>query len=270
VTVGSPPAATPLGAVRRDGRLVGLQIGYEQRSYWRNPAAALFTFALPLMFLFIFGSISGTGSIHVLPGVRFEQYYVPSILAYGVIAACFSNLAITMTFRREQGILKRVRGTPLPAAVYLGGAVGNAMAVALILTAITLLAGVTLYAVPIPRELAAVIVAVLVGAASFCALGLAVSTVVPNADAAPAIVNIVMLGLLFISGTFFPVDPQSTLAHIANVFPVSHLVKALLDAVLPRPGHPVWAWSDLAVIAAWGGGGLLFALRHWRWEPSRR
>ncbi len=251
-------------------RLAVLQVGYEQRSYWRNPTAALFTFAFPVIFLVIFGFSSGNHEIgSLLPGVRLEQYYVPSILTYGLTSACLSNLAVSMTFRRDQGILKRVRGTPLPTWAYLGGAVGSSLVVSLVLAVVTIGFGVGFFHVPFPHQIPALVVGVLVGAVAFCALGLAVATVVPNADAAPPMVNIVMFALLFISGTFYPVDPKSGLAHVAGLFPVVHLKDALLDAVIPLSGHPVWDWRDLRVVALWGAGGLFFAARRWRWETKQ-
>jgi ABC-2 type transport system permease protein len=252
-----------------DLRLLARQTGFEQRSYWRNPASAIFTFALPLAFLFIFAGSFGSKSVPHLDGVTFEQYYVPSILTYGLIAACFSNLAITMVFRRDQGILKRVRGTPIPAWGYLGASIANSTIVSFLLAAVTITAGVVLFSVPVPHQVLPIIVDLLVGAGAFCALGLAVTVVIPNADAAPPMINIVMLVLLFISGTFFAVSPDSGLAHVANFFPISHLVRALLAAIVPQPGVPAWQWHNLLIVAVWGLGGLVFAVRRFRWESTR-
>ena len=252
-----------------DARLLVTQAGYEQRSYWRNPASAIFTFALPLAFLFIFAGSIGSQKVPGLEGVTFEQYYVPSILTYGLIAACFSNLAITMVFRRDQGILKRVRGTPIPAWGYLGGSIVNSTAVSFLLAAVTITAGVLLFNVPVPHQVLPIIVDLIVGAGAFCALGLAVTVVIPNADAAPPMINIVMLVLLFISGTFFYVKPSSGLAHVANFFPISHLVRALLAAIVPQPGVPAWQWHDLLLVAIWGLAGLVFAIRRFRWESTK-
>jgi ABC-2 type transport system permease protein len=267
--VTSTVSASAVSDLRRDVRLVLRQVGYEQRSYWRNPTAAVFTFALPVVFLFVFAGTVGHYRVPHLHGVLFEQYYVPAILTYGMIAACFTNLATNMTFRRDQGILKRVRGTPIPAGVYLAGVVGNAMVVSVLLAVVTVGAGVALFHVPAPHHVAAILVDLLVGGASFCALGLAVTAVIPNADAAPPMINIVMLALTFISGTFFYVDPSSGLGQVASVFPVAHLVRAMLGAVVPGSGHPVWAWRELAVVAAWGVGGLVFAIRRFKWESAK-
>jgi ABC-2 type transport system permease protein len=268
VTAPGPPTRSAFG---RDLKLSALQVGYEQRSYWRNPTAAFFTFALPLVFLFIFTSVFGNQDISYnhsgLVKVRGAQYYVPSILAYGVIAACFANLSITMCLRRDQGILKRVRGTPIAPWAYVAGGVGSSVVVAFLLTVITLGAGVVLYHVHWPHALGSLLVALVVGAASFCALGLALTAAIPNADAAPPVVNIVMLVLLFIAGTYFPVNPSSTLGHIASVFPVLHFTKSVFAPIVPQPGQPSWAWHHILVVGAWGVGGLLVAVRRFRWEP---
>lgn len=256
---------------RRDLRLLGRQIGYEQLSFWRNPAAAFFTFALPLVFLFIFVSVFGNQKFGSLGGgflrnVTGSQYYVSSILAYGVVAACFANLSITLCLRRDQGILKRVRGTPIPRLVYLAAAAGSSVVVSFGLSAICLGAGVVIYGVPFPRAFAAVVVAIVLGAAAFCALGLAVTALIPNSDAAPPIVNIVMLVLLFISGTYFPVPPASALGRLAQVFPVQHFILAVRAPMVPQLRLSAWQGGHLLVMGLWGAGGLLFAVRRFRWE----
>jgi ABC-2 type transport system permease protein len=260
--------------LRRDLRLLWRQIGYEQLSYWRNPAAAFFTFALPLVFLFIFVSVFGNQKFGNFGGgflrdVRGSQFYVSSILAYGVVAACFSNLSITLCLRRDQGILKRVRGTPIAPWVYLAAAVGSSVVVSFGLSAICLGAGVAIYGVPFPHAFAALVVAIVVGAAAFCALGLAVAALIPNSEAAPPVVNIVMLVLLFISGTYFPVAPTSALGRIAEVFPVQHFILAVRAPVVPQLRQSAWQGGHLLVMALWGVGGLLFAVRRFRWEPRR-
>ena len=247
------------------------QVGWEQRSYWRNPAAATFTFAFPLLFLVIFIAING----HYRPdvnGVRvnFAQYYVPAIVAFGLISACYTNLAFTICIRRENGQLKRTRGTPLSPMLYLSGVIGNVMVVAVILTSLVIALGVTVYGVVFPGRYLALVVAILVGAFCFSALGIAVSTFVPNEDAAPAIINFILFPLLFISGTFGPINETSTLAKIANVFPVRHLIRAMLDVFIPlHGGGDGIDATHLTVMAAWGIGGVVLSLRRFRWEPRR-
>ena len=252
-----------LGTLRR-------QIGWEQRSYWRNPAAATFTFAFPLVFLIIFTAINGNEKIR-LPGgtVKFAQFYVPAIIAFGLISACYTNLAFTICIRRENGLLKRTRGTPLPPALYLGGVLGSVIVVALILTALVLALGLAVYGVTFPGRYLGLVVTIAIGALCFSSLGIAVSTVVPNEDAAPAIINFVIFPLLFISGTFGPVSDTSFLGRVASVFPVRHLNQMMLAVFNPFGGGTGIEAKHVAVLGAWGTGALLLALRRFRWEPRR-
>ena len=247
------------------------QLPYEQKSYWRNPAAAAFTFAFPILFLVIFASLNRGDTIDFL-GVSYNQYLVPGILVFGVVSATYTNLAMTITFRRDSGTLKRLRGTPLPAASVLGGLLLNAVVVTLILTTLLVGFGVLFYDVTFPGHWLALAAALIIGAASFCAIGVAVSCFVPNADAAPAIVNFVLFPVLFLSGVFFPLEDNTTLARIASVFPVRHFIDAVFTAFDPRlpygPAHG-FAWTDLLVVAAWGGAASIFAVRRFRWEPPR-
>lgn len=248
--------------------MVGYQVRWEQKSYWRNPAAAVFTFAFPLLFLVIFTAINGNGTID-LPGgeVKFAQYYVPAIIAFGLISACYTNLAFTICIRRENGLLKRARGTPLSPIVYLAGIVGNVIVVAIILTSLIIALGIIAYGVTFPGRYLALIVTIVTGAFCFSTAGIAISTVVPNEDAAPAIINFVLFPLLFISGTFGPVSSDSALGRIAVLFPVRHLVQAMVHVFNPFGGGTGIVASHILIMIAWGVVCLAISLRRFRWEP---
>jgi len=247
------------------------QVVLEQKRYWRNPAAAVFTFAFPVFFLIIFASINSGASVTSLGKINFNQYYVPSIIAYGVMSACYVNVGIAICFRRDTGLLKRLRGTPLPPWAFVVGLVGSAYIVSAILVVITTAIGVVFYDVTLyPGRFLALAVALLVGAACFAALGVAVSTVVPNADAAPAIVNAAFFPIVFLSGTFFPIPAGSWLTKVANVFPVRHFIQAVFATFDPRRVGSSFAWRHLAVMAVWGAVGAVFAARRFKWEPRRR
>jgi ABC-2 type transport system permease protein len=248
--------------------VVARQLRWEQKQYWRNPAAAAFTFAFPLMFLIIFVAINGNGTVSIAGGrVRFAQYYVPAILAFGLISACYTNLAFSMSVNRENGILKRVRGTPLSPSAYLAGVVSNVIVIGLILTALTTALGLLFYRVTFPDRYLGLAVAVAAAAFCFSALGIAVSTFVPNEDAAPAIINFLLFPLLFISGTFGAVKDSSALAKIANFFPIRHLILLLVDVFNPRISGSGIGLSNLGVLLIWGVIGIAVALRRFRWEP---
>jgi ABC-2 type transport system permease protein len=247
------------------------QLKYEQKSYWRNPASAFFTFAFPVMFLVIFASLNTNNTVDFL-GLDYNQYYVPGIICFGVISATYTNLAMTLAIRRDSGILKRLRGTPLPTRSLFGGLLLNALVISVILTTIVMVVGIAFYDVTFPGHWLALIVALLVGAATFCALGVAIATVVPNADAAPAIVNGVLFPILFLSGVFFPIEDDTAIAHIADIFPIRHFVEAVFTAFDPRLPHGVshgFAWGDIAAMLIWLVIGAVISIRNFRWEPRR-
>lgn len=249
------------------------QLRYEQKSYWRNPPSAVFTFAFPIMFLVIFASLNSGETIGFLGGLAYNQYYTPGIIAFGVISACFTNLAMTLSIRRDAGSLKRLRGTPLPASSLLGGLVLNSLVISVILVAAVTAIGMLFYGVTFPGHWLALATSLVIGVATFCALGVALSSLVRNADAAPAVVNGVLFPVLFVSGVFFPTEPGSLVSRIGDVFPIRHFVQAVFTAFDPRlPSGPAhgFAWGHLAVLALWGAGAVLVAVRRFRWEPARR
>lgn len=246
------------------------QVPYEQRSYWRSPVSAFFTFAFPIMFLVIFASLNSGTTIAFLGGLKYNQYYIPGILCFGVMSACYTNVAITLAIRRDEGILKRLRGTPLPASSLIGGMLGNSAIITVILVALTAAVGVLFYGVTFPGHWLALAVALAVGALAFSALGIAVSALIPNADAAPAVVNGVFFPILFLSGVFFPLKSDSVPSKIADWFPVRHFVNAVFAAFDPRLPHGAthgFAWSDVGAMALWGAVATVVAVRRFRWEP---
>ncbi len=253
-------------------RLLGVQVRYEQKAYWRNPASAFFTFAFPLVFLVIFASLNNGSTIDFLGGLAYNQFFIPAIIAFGVISSTYTQIGITLAFRRQTGELKRFRATPLPPSVLIGGLLGSAVLVSLLIFALTTALGILVYGVELPTHYLALALALLVGAASFCALGVAIASLVPNADAAPAVVNGILFPILFLSGTFFPLQPGSVLARIADVFPVSHFTQAVFAAFDPRLPDGLthgFAWGDLGILALWGLLGAVVAVRRFRWEPRR-
>src|SRR5271157_1936616 len=166
------------------------QVRYVNKAFWRNPASAFFTFAFPLMFLVIFTALLGHGTVRISPTkvVNTSTYYVAAMASFAVITACYTNIAINVSFQRDSGVLKRTNGTPLPSSIFLGARMVHALFVAVVLVAITAAFGRVLYGADIPTgvTLLRFLVMLLVGAASFCALGFAITAVIPNADASPA------------------------------------------------------------------------------------
>lgn len=239
------------------------QVKYENRSFWRNPAAAFFTFIFPLMFLVIFNLLFGDNS----------NFYVPAIAAFSVITACYTNVAMSISFSRDQGVLKRKRGTPLPSWAFLAGRVIHSSLIALLLVGIVTAFGVLFYNVDLPTGTTlAFLVALLVGAAAFSSLGLAITSLVPNADAAPAVINATILPLLFISDIFIPLDnAPSWLLRFADIFPIRHYSVAMQAAFNPHAFGSTSGFRgvDLGIVALWGVIGILLAVRFFSWEPRR-
>jgi ABC-2 type transport system permease protein len=252
-----------------DTALVLRQVRAEQRSFWRNPASAFFAFVFPLMFLVIFGTQNRSTRLSGLGNLPYNDYYVPALIAFGVIGATLTNIAMSLTIRRDSGVLKRLRGTPLPPWAFMAGVIGSAAVISAILAALLTAAGMLFYNVPAPRHPGALLLVLVVGGGSFCALGLALSGLIPNAEAAPAVTNAVVLPLLFISGVFYPLDPSSVLTHIANFFPVRHFALAIVHSFDPSNTTPGLQWSDQWKVLIWGIGGLLVAVRRFRWEPRK-
>jgi ABC-2 type transport system permease protein len=247
---------------------MGSQVRYVNKAFWRNPASAFFTFAFPLMFLVIFTALLGHNFL-TIEGRQIHQssYYVSAMAAFAVISSSYTNVAMSVTFQRDAGVLKRVHGTPLPTIYYLGARVLHSLGVGVLLVVITAAFGRVAYAADIPTgtTLLRFLIILLVGSMSFCALGFAITAFIPNADAAPAIVNASILPLLFLSGIFIPLGDQAPawLVWIARIFPVRHFAAGLQAGFLGTS----FSWSDVAIVAAWGVGGLLVAARLFSWEP---
>ena len=234
------------------------QFRYENRSFWRNPASAFFTFVFPLMFLVIFNGLD------LGPG---PEFYVPSITAFSIITACYTNIAISVTFLRDEGVLKRLRGTPLPPWAFLLARVVHATFIAVILVLLVLAAGRFFYDVNLPSDSwGQFAITVILGAAAFSALGLSFTALIPNPDAAPPMVNFSILPLLFVSDVFLPADnAPAWLQKLADVFPIKHYAQAIMDTFMGND----WDLQGLLVIALWGIGGLILAIRYFSWEPRR-
>jgi ABC-2 type transport system permease protein len=251
-------------------RLTAIQFRYVNKAFWRNPASAFFTFAFPLMFLVIFTALLGHYTVQLgTRTVDTSTYYVASMASFAAITACFNNIAIGVSFQREEGVLKRTNGTPLPAASFIGARILHAVFIAVLLVVITAAFGRALYHASIPTGLPLLrfAIAVLVGSATFCALGMAVTAVIPNADAAGPIVNAVILPVMFLSGIFiaFGNNTPDWILWVARVFPVRHFALSMQAGFLGTPFN----WIDVLVVAAWGVAGLLLAVRFFSWEPRK-
>lgn len=248
--------------------LVAHQFRYDQKAFWRNPAAVFFTVMFPVVVFLILAVVFDGTTIEVDGGIEATTYYVPAIMALSVISATMQTLAMTLVIAREDGRLKRGRGTPMPAWVFIAGRIGNSIVVTVLMLALLAAIGGLLYSVPFPWErLPEMLVTLAIGAASFCCLGIALTAAIPSQDAAAAIVNALLLPLYFLSGIFIPEDelPDGVISF-ANHFPVRPFFEAFFQSYVPGTG-PSIAWHELLVVGIWGVAGLLLAIRFFRWTP---
>jgi ABC-2 type transport system permease protein len=246
------------------------QFRSDLRCFLRNRGSVFWTLALPVLFLVIFGSIFRHHNVAV-PGGRIDEpaYYVPGIIAYGVIAATFSNLVISVVRYRETGIYKRRRATPLPASAVITARALVAAVSVLAITAVLLAIGWAAFAAHIPAATGpAFLLDIVVGAIVFSCLGFAVAGLISSIDGAQPVTLAIVLPLCFLSGVFIPIlELPHWLADIGKIFPVHALADALLTAYNPHTTGSGLRWADLAVLAAWGAGGLIVAVRHFSWLP---
>lgn len=251
--------------------LVWHQFRYDQKVFWRNPASVFFTVGFPVVLLLIFATVFGDQTVDVRGGIKTTTYYVPAIITLSVISATMQSLAMSLVIAREDGRLKRGRGTPMPPWVFIAGRIGNSIVVAILMMALIAAIGWLAYGVAIPWDrLPAILLTLVVGAAAFCCLGIALTAAIPSQDAAAPIVNALLLPLYFLSGVFIPDDQlPSGVVHFADAFPIRHFFEAFFDAYVPANGvaGASISWGNLAIVAIWGVVGLLLAVRFFRWTP---
>ncbi len=250
-----------------------VQLRSDLKVFVRNPAALFFTAILPVIFLTLFISIFGNNDAGPEYGhVKTSTLQVPAFIALAVVSASFVGLVMGLVSLREDGVLKRVRGTPAPPWLIFAGRIATAFVSATIVTVILCAIGAIFFGVTLPTHtLPGLVLALLVGSAAFCALGIAYTRLVRSEDAGPAMTNAIVLPLYFISGVFVPTSElPDGLLTIAGIFPVKPFVDALFVAFDPRTTGAGIVGSDLLVLAAWGVGGLLLAVRFFIWTPRQQ
>jgi len=249
------------------GRILLRQVRLNQRSFWRNPESAFFNFAMPLGVLLIFGATTSNTMVPGRSDVRVLALFVPGILAFAVVVIAYSNLAATIALQRADGVLKRLRATPLNPSLYLAGQLVSIVATALLISAATIALGAAAFGA-LPRAEASVqlLIILILGIACFAALGLGISAAIPTADAAGAITNGTYLPLAMVSGMFSAtLHLPRLLDVIISAFPLKALADGLRSAYDPAArGLPV---GSALVLAAWTVAGIAITSRHFRWEP---
>jgi ABC-2 type transport system permease protein len=253
--------------VRRPARRLFLhQFRSEQLVFWRSREAAFFIFLFPLLLFLLLGSVY-SGKIY---GVPAAEALLAGLIGYGCANTAFAGLAIQLVLRRESGILKRLRSTPLPPATYIVALLSSTLIVFVLQTIALFLMGRGLYSTPLPSDVGSLAVTIVIGAAVFAALGTATASVIRSAEGASAVVNFILLPMAFLSGAFGPTRHYPAfLRAIGDVLPLKYFIN-LVNAVYLH-GHGVWTRpQDLAVLGAWGVAALVFTIFRFRWEPRER
>jgi ABC-2 type transport system permease protein len=245
-------------------RLFLHEVKTEQVLFWRNREAAFFTFFLPVIFFLVFGSIYGNDTISGVHGAAFLE---AGMIGYGVASTAFAGLAITMVIRRESGVLKRIRATPLPPWTYLLAVLVSTFITFLVEAVLLIGLGRILFSVGLPTRPFSLFVALLIGAAAFAAMGLGLTSVVRSAEGSSAVVNFVYLPMAIISGTFFsPNKYPGFLRAIADVLPLTYFTKLTRDVMVRH--HHLWSETgSIGVVLLWGVIGIVAAIRGFRWQP---
>jgi ABC-2 type transport system permease protein len=254
----------------RSLKLILHQFRYELLEFGQNPQSRFFMLALPVMLLAIFIGILGDHPTLGDDGIaKLRTYYVPSMLAFGVVWASVVNLAVTVTVSRERGVLKRRRAAPVPPWAFIVARALTAIMLSLLVVTVLLAFGGLVYGITVPAEkLPAVALGVIVGSGSFCCLGYALVSFIRSEDGALPVTLGVVLPLYFISGVFIEwAEVPHLLRNIAEAFPIRHLGAALLLPFDSNASGAAVAGRDLLVVAVWGLGGLALALWRFSWEP---
>jgi ABC-2 type transport system permease protein len=250
-------------------RMVVRQIRYQLLMFWRTPIALFFTIVLPLVMLVLFNALFGDNTVETPGGLwPVSQFYAGGLAAFTAVSATYTNLANMVPIRREEGILKRWRGTPLHASTYVAGMIGSAFVLAAMGAGIMLGLGVVAYDLELdPAKLPALIVTFVVGVCSFAALGMAVAALVPNSGSAAAVANATILPLGFVSNVFIPLEqPPQWLETVGDVFPLKPFALTMQNTINPLVDAPGFDWQRLGYIALWGLAGAFVAVKRFKWE----
>jgi ABC-2 type transport system permease protein len=245
-------------------RLFLHQLRAEQLVFWRSREASLFIFLFPLLLFLLLGSVY-SGKIY---GVPAPQALLAGLVGYGCANTAFAGLAIQLVIRREGGILKRLRATPLPASTYVAALLASTLVVFALQTIVLFLMGRVLYGTPLPHAIGSLVLAVVFGAAAFAAIGVAAASLIHSAEGSSAVVNFILLPMAFLTGSFGPTRHYpSFLRAIGDVLPLKYFIE-IMNAVYLR-NDPLWTKpAAIAVLAGWGATGLVVAALKFRWEPT--
>jgi ABC-2 type transport system permease protein len=242
------------------------QLRYEQLMFWRSREAAIFVFLLPVLLFLLLGAVY-SGDIRGDPAA---DYLLAGMLGYGVANTALGGLAIFLVLRREAGILKRIRSTPLPPAMYVASVLASTLIVFALQSLVLVFVGRLLYGASLPARPGSLLLALVFGAMTFAGLGVGAAALIRSGEGASPIVNIIVLPMAFLSGSFGPEeDYPAFLEAIGKVLPLKHFLD--LVSAIYLDDEPFWSRPGaIAIVAAWGLAGVAVAIRRFRWEPRAR
>lgn len=247
-------------------RLLLHELRNQQRLFWRNRESAVFVFVFPPLLFLLLGAVYSSR----IDGYRAADVLLVGLIGYGCANTAFAGLAITLVIRRESGVLKRIRATPLPAVTYLAAILCSTLFVFVLQMTLTIALGLTLYDAKGPENGLGMIPVVLLGVAGFAGLGFGATALIRSSEGASAVVNLIVLPMAFLSGSFGPTRRYpDVLRWIADVLPLTYLIDLMKQVYLRGDsffGHP----KEIAIVAAWGLAGLAIASRRFGWEPRER
>jgi ABC-2 type transport system permease protein len=242
------------------------QLRFEQKTFWRSREAAVFIFVFPLLLYALLGSVYGDD----IDGVPAVDILLAGLFGYGAANTAFGGLAIALVVRREAGVLKRLRATPLPPATYLAAVLLSTLVTFALQSVGLLVLGGLVFDASMPANWLGFAGAVVLGVASFAGMGLAAASLIRSAEGVSAVVNVVILPMAFLSGSFGPTrDFPEFLQRIADVLPLTYFID-IVDGVY-LDGDSLFADPKaLLAVLAWGAAGLVVALRRFGWMPRER
>jgi ABC-2 type transport system permease protein len=264
---------TPRGtSAQRPGPLALLrdQVGYAVRGMWRSRVVLVFTFVLPLMWLVVIGLMAGNAAVDEATGVRVMQFATPMAAVLGLLLSAYPPVAYSLALAREQKVMKRLLGTPLPTWAYLLGRVGGAVALSAAAVIVMLVVGTLAYDVQIQsRTLLATIVTLVFGIACLAALGLAVGALASSGSTAQTFAVASAIVVAFLSGLMtFGLTTPSWMDTLASLFPVRYLLEPLRSQFNPFLPGDGWDVGALAALAAWTAGAVVVAAWGLRRTPT--
>jgi ABC-2 type transport system permease protein len=244
-------------------RLLWHQLRYEQLVFWRSREAAIFVFLFPLL-LFALLTAVYNGNINGRPA---PWALLAGMLGYGAANTAFAGLAILLITRREVGILKRIRATPLPTGTYLVAVLGSIMFVFALQAVALFVLGHILKSTPWPSHVLSLVLTLALGAAAFAGLGVAITGFIRSLEGSSAALNLIVLPMAFLCGSFGERERYpAALRAIGDALPLKYLLDAINAVYLH--GREIWDEpTAVAVLAGWGAVGIVVAMRKFRWEP---